>query len=1176
MELIKTLRYQKPKSFFLLGGEEDMKLRFALLCATVLMASLVLVFPQSQGTLSGVVKDPTGAVIPGAEVIIANVDTGVKRTVVSDDAGFYNATNVDVGSYTVSVTMPGFKTSTSDATKVDARSNRVVNITLQVGDVSEQVTVEGASMAQVELRSGEVANLIDGKQVSELPLNGRSFVQLSLLVPGASPLETANVRYTGLFAGVDISFSGSSQNANMWLVDGTNNVDIGSGRTILVYPSVDSIAEFKIQRNSYSADMGASSGAQINVVTKSGTNEFHGSLYDFHRNARLNATDFVLNEAKQPKQGLVYNDFGYTIGGPIAKDKAFFFWSQEWRRERRGDSRVSTVPTALERVGDFSGPNTRGYADPTDPMNQGQPFPGNKIPSDRLSPFGLAWMKLYPLPTEVTASGTNNWTAAPKTPINTRQEQIRSDWNINEKHSLMGRVTMDTWVNGAPSYTKGGLWGDDPFPAVDSNWDQPGHSVTAQWTASFGSGTVNQVQWSWSGNEIWITRGSGDDINKAIVDAIPEIFPGPDASHFENGPEHISQDRAHATFWGDMYGQNMWHQPPWQNEQDLWVWRDDFSKVMGDHSFKAGFLYSRNSKNEDVDGNGSAYSPAFWTNGGQAIAGPQHDADHGGGWGTSNAPGWNNIVTGNGVADFLLKGAYWGGGTENSTNVRSQARWRDYETYFSDTYRMTPRLTVTYGMRWAYLPNPYDAGDSIANFILALYDPNGGATSTNGLIHPDELRGIDANSQSLVQNHWKDFAPRLGIAWDPTGKGKWAIRAGGGIYFNREAISEVLAMTGNPPMKIQNIWNGGGRPFDALPTDNQFSGGTGVAGFGKAIESKTPGSYQWNLTVERELWKDTKLEVGYVANRGHNAQGRFNINQVPVPLRTQFAIAELDGLDSTDGSNLRPLFALKGDGTLYVASRAFDSWYHSLQAYLVKRFSNNVSYQVSYTYAKLLTTGYGLGYYQDSTASDPANIAYDKGLARFDRPHIFSGNLIYRTPALAGQNGFVRAVFGDWETSTIVTMNSGVPQRITCCNGFTGTESNRPDLVADPVGPETRQRWFNINAFKPPAVVGQLGKSPLSQYRGPGINNWDLSFMKNFTGLPWWGKEGAQLQLRAEMYNAFNHTQFRTVDNNFSIANPRIDAAGKLLSYDQTNPDFGRISSFREPREIQVALKILW
>jgi len=1155
-----------------------MKFRRLLLSALVILTSVILVFPQTQyGSISGTVKDPTGAVIPGAEVTVTNTDTGAKRTVVSDDSGFYTDPNVSPGNYTVTVSMPGFKTSVSEPTKVDIRSNRVVNLQLAVGDVSEQVTVEGASVAQVELRSGEVANLITSEQVSELPLNGRSFVQLALLVPGASLQQDANVRNTGLFAAVDISFSGSGSNANMWLVDGANNVDIGSGRTILTYPSVDSIAEFKIQRNSYSADMGASSGAQINVVTKSGTNEFHGTLYNFHRNNALNATDFFINRAEGKKQALIANNFGYTVGGPIVKDKAFFFWSQEWRREGRGVPRQNLVPTVLERQGDFSGPNSRDYPDPIDWVT-GAAFPNNKLPADRLSPFGQAWLKLYPLPTVgLTADGkvpVFNWVDAPKTPIDTRQEQIRGDWNINEKNSLMGRITMDTWRNRAPSYIEQGLWGDDPFPAVDSNWDQPGHSVTAQWTSTFGTGTVNQVSWAWSGNEIWVSRGAGDEINKELIDAIPEIFPGPDASFFESGAEHIAQDRAHTTFWGNPLGGDMWHMAPWQNEQDLWVWRDDFSKVMGNHALKLGFLYSRNSKNEDVGSNGDSFSPAFWTDGGKALAG-----SNAGGWGPPNAPGRNGIVTGNGLADLLLKGTYWGGGTEHDAFPRTYTRWRDYETYFSDTWRVNSRLTFTYGTRWAYLPNPYDAQQHIGNFVLALYDPAQGQVTENGMIWPDKIRNLDVNSESLVRNHWRDFSPRLGIAWDPTGKGKWAIRAGGGVFFNREAISEVMGMGQNPPFRITTVY-ACCRPLDSFPNyaggDPEPTGGSGVAAMGKALDADTPGSYQWNLTVERELWKDSKLEVAYVANRGHNAQGRYNLNQIPVAQRVDFAIKELDGDDSTDGSNMRPLFALKGDGDLYVASRAFDSWYHSLQAYMVKRFSANMSYQLSYTWSKTLSTGYGMGYYSGSTPADIENIGYDKGVSQFDRPHMFSGNLIYRTPGLAGQNAFLRTVLGDWETSVIVTMNAGRPERITCCDNFTGTEGNRPDLIADPEGPKTVDQWFNINAFRPPDTVGRLGLSPTAAVRGPGINNWDLSFMKNFVGLPWWGKEGAQLQLRAELYNAFNHTQFMLINTGYTVSTPEIDSAGKLTSYDLTNNAFGQVTRIREPREIQVALKIIW
>ncbi len=1140
-------------------------------CLIVALAMFTTLSAQTTGTISGVVRDATGGVIPGVEVKVTNTETGVSRTVVTDDSGFYLATNVAVGTYAVSVELAGFRRASVTGIKIDIRSNRTVDLTMEVGGTADEVTVESSSVAQVELRSGEVSNLISAEQVSELPLNGRSFVQLSLLVPGASAARDANPRFTGLFGGVDISFSGSPSNANLWLVDGTNNVDIGSGRTILTYPSVDSIAEFKISRNLYGADSAASSGAQINVVTKSGTNEFHGSIYEFHRNSALNATDFFLNRAGEPKQSLVYNNFGYTLGGPIAKDRAFFFWSQEWRREGRGVPRQRLVPSLAERTGDFSGPNTRGYPDPVDPFT-GLPFLNNQIPSDRLSPAGLAIMGLYPAPTVPVDSprfGGFNWVAAPTTPINTRQEQFRGDVVINDQHSVMGRITLDTWKNQSPSFIEGGLWGDDPFPQVDSDWDQPGNSLTTMWTSTFGTNIVNQVSFSWSGNEITITRGAGENINAAITSAIPEVFPGPD-------------DRAHLTIWGDATGNgDIWHQPPWQNEQDLYVWKDDFSWVKGDHSMKFGVLVSRNRKDEDINGNGPAYSPAFWTDGGRAIPA---------GW-----AGGSSFVdsTGNGIADMLLRGTAWGGGTENSTNPRSKVRWRDYEFYFADTWRVDPKFTLNYGVRWSYLPNPYDADGRIANFLLGLYDPAEGATSTNGLIFPENcdvcpvgIRGVDVDGKSLVKNHSFDIAPRLGFAWDPTGSGKWAIRGGAGIFFNREAISDVLFMSINPPFNTVIFWNSA-RALDSLPPDIGFSGGEGVAQRGKDIQAKTPGSYQWNLTIERELWKDTKFEIAYVANRGHHVPTQLFLNQVPVADRTAYAIqticATRDGNGNCMGdgqgaaANYRPLFPLVGDSTApLTVARSADSWYHSFQAYLVKRFSNNLSYQASYTFSKLLSTAFGLGHVSGNTISDPFNIGYDKGLASFDRTHLFNFNVIYRTPQLADRTGLVRHLLGDWETSVIFTGNSGVPETIGCCSNFTGTQSNRPDLVGNSEGPQTVDRWFNTAAFAPPSRVGVLGTAPRGAYRGPGIANWDFSVMKNFAGLPWFTQEGMTIQFRAEFFNFLNHTQFQAVNNGFDIANVQIDDSGNLTDYTLTNPNFGAISSIREPREIQFGLKIIW
>ncbi|MFQ5738837.1 MAG: carboxypeptidase regulatory-like domain-containing protein [Acidobacteriota bacterium] len=1128
-----------------------------VLLSFVLTGSL---YSQAQvaGSIGGTVTDASGGVIPGAEVQIINQNTNETRTVITDDSGFYTAPNVPVGVYTVTVSMPGFKTAAARDNKVDIRSNRVINITLEVGQVSEEITVEGVSAAQVELRSGEVSNLISGEQATELPLNGRSFVQLSLLVPGAAVAQGAKTQLTGLFAGVDISFSGSASNANMWLVDGTNNVDIGSGRTILTYPSVDSIGEFKISRNMYGADAAASSGAQINVVTKSGTNQFHGTVYEFYRGDVLNATNFFLNSAGQEKQPLVFNNFGYTVGGPVVKDKVFFFWSQEWRRERRGIPRQNLVPTLAERKGDFSGPNSR-FDDPIDPLT-GSPFPNNTIPADRLSPAGQAMMRLYPTPTISPGDSTFqgfNWIAAPSSPIDTRQEQVRVDYVISDKHSVMGRLTRDSWTNASPSFIEAGLWGDDPFPAVDSAWDQPGHSLSTQWTTTFGPSAINQFGFSWSGNEIKIARGTGDDIVSAINSAIPEVFPGPEG-------------HGHVGFWGDPLGNDLWNQAPWQNEQDLFVWKDDFSLVKGDHSLKMGFLISNNRKDEDIDNNSSAFAPFFW--GPTAVPG---GAGVGGGWGPPNALGNGGVVTGNGLADLLLKGTYWGGGTETNSNPRSKVRWRDYEIYFNDTWRATSGLTLNYGVRWSFLPNPWQGDNEIANFIPQLFDPTEGATSTNGLIFPGNLRGIDVDNRSLVRNHYADFAPRFGFAWDPTGAGKWAIRGGAGVFFNREAISDVLLMIINPPFRT-TINFGNGRPLDSLPTDSDFSGGEGVAQRGKSIKANTPGSYQWNLTVERELWKDTKIELAYVANRGHHIPTQFFINQVPPSLRTEFGKLELN--PNTDGDPLRPFFSLVGaSSNPLIYSRSADSWYHSFQLYLVKRFSNRLSYQVSYTVSKLLSTAGGLGHVGGNTISDPTNVEYDKGRPDFDRPQIFTTNVIYKTPTLEGSSALARGLLGNWETAVIFTANSGRPETVSCCSNFIGTQSNRPDqILSSTKGAGTAQQWFNPDAFAPPSEVGRLGRSARGQIRGPGLVNFDISVMKNFRGIPWFTPENATLQFRAEFFNAFNHTQFQFVDTNFSLTGIEIDDAGKLTNYEQTNTNFGKVTTVRDPREIQFGLKIIW
>src|SRR6266699_1446688 len=312
------------------------------------------------GTISGTVRDEKGAVVPKAEVSVQGEGTGISRTVTSDDNGFYLVPSVPAGRYTITTAPSGFKKTVASGVELHVAENKVVNLDLQVGQVSETVTVTSEA-APVETRSGEVSSLITEKQVTELPLNGRNYAQLALMVPGVSPVTqngaggAFGTQGTGLDSHVDMSVNGNQSNGNMWTVDGVNNMDVGSNATLLVFPSIDSIQEFRVERNSFSAEFGQAQGAVINLITKGGTNQLHGTGFEFLRNDVLNASDFFLNSAGQPKAALRYNNFGFNFNGPIKKNRAFFFWSEEWRRERRGLVRSARVPTAAEKLGDFSG-----------------------------------------------------------------------------------------------------------------------------------------------------------------------------------------------------------------------------------------------------------------------------------------------------------------------------------------------------------------------------------------------------------------------------------------------------------------------------------------------------------------------------------------------------------------------------------------------------------------------------------------------------------------------------------------------------------------------------------------------------------------------------------------------------------------------------------------------------
>src|SRR6266404_3163315 len=574
----------KNQASLLSGVSFNFHTILALCCALLLMlgASSAVQAQITTAALRGSVTDEQGAAIAGAEVTITNVDTGFTRTVTSAFDGEYNFPDLPLGTFKIRVTHSGFKASEQIGIVLHASDSLVFNTVLKLGSVSEQVTVE-ASAVQVETTNGELAGLINGQQVAELPLNGRNFMQLVLMVPGVATGEGFSAQGKGLKGGSDLSISGGAVDANLWLVDGAHNNDVGSNRTILVFPSVDSIDEFKIERNSYSAQFGQSAGSQISIITKHGGNDFHGDVYYFGRNDKLNTFNTFVKSGclasgtPCQKNKLRRNDYGYTFGGPIKKDKIFFFRSQEWNKQISGTTSTHRVPTVAEKGGDFrdiaacpAGFNGFPTAGLKDPANGGASFPTpNVIPVGRLSPVAQVILKAFPDPTNPDPCASNNFTKSFGVPTNWREEHVRGDINLTKTLTAMLRFTNDSWNIGPNS---GGFWGDNNLGPIGEAWNQPGRVVIGKLSKTIGQTAVNDFTFSYSANRIPLPpAGTDPALVQQLNDAIPTFFPLSGKTYGDKGP----------AVWVNCCGlPSVWTIAPWQNQQDLYTWQDDFSFVM--------------------------------------------------------------------------------------------------------------------------------------------------------------------------------------------------------------------------------------------------------------------------------------------------------------------------------------------------------------------------------------------------------------------------------------------------------------------------------------------------------------------------------------------------------------------------------------------------------------------
>ncbi|HEX6729747.1 MAG TPA: hypothetical protein VF074_07040, partial [Pyrinomonadaceae bacterium] len=685
------------------------------------------------------------------------------------------------------------------------------------------------------------------------------------------------------------------------------------------------------ERKSFSAEYGQAQGAVINLITKGGGNEFHGAGFYFLRDDSLNAADAFLkaNPARDAqgntisKGELKYKNFGFNFNGPIVKNRAFFFWSEEWRREKRGQTLPQQkVPTAAEKIGDFSGaltgplPHIPGSCVTSGGVTTCTPFPGNRIPTNQLSPAGLAIMKVFPDP-----NGPNGlWVDAPTQPVNTRQDSIRGDVNITNNMNVMVRYINEYWIHGVAS---GNFWGDSPFPTLSSDWDQPSHSFAVKVTNTLSPTAVNEFTFSRAGNEIIITTSAETSpLNEEIASKFPTVFERPEGFGLP-------------TLWGGGGYPALWHQAPWVNEEDLFIWKDDFSKVIGTHDLKFGVLVSNNRKNEQAGGPNSAYQICQ-----------------------------TDDRTGNVIADTLLKDIPVGCYFEWDHAEFTLGRWRDFEFYGNDTWKLRPRLTLTLGLRYSILTPGWSADDRISNFVPRLYN---GTDPLSGLVRADQL-GNSGLPRALVQTYKKGFQPRVGLAWDVHGDGKTAVRLGFGRYIGRSnVIEDVLRMAGNAPwtQTAGYGWHDGAltlgtnpvhRSLDTITNPTALAATASSTSIGNAVDEnfRPPESYQWNLTVSREVLKNTVLEASYVGNHGlHLWRRGINFNDVLPGARAELARRYRAGEATTDfiAANRR----LPGLGDITKSESTGDSSHHSMQVWLNRRFADRLAFQVAYTWGHTIS-----------------------------------------------------------------------------------------------------------------------------------------------------------------------------------------------------------------------------
>jgi len=1178
--------------------------------ALLIFTSVALSQEETAATITGVVTDAAGATVQGATVTVTNKDTNAERKVETNADGNYIVTPLTPGSYTVAIEHEGFKRYLQTVT-LNAKDRRPVDVALETGSPTETVTITDEPPLIQESPTGQT--LISGSQVRELPLNNRDFLKLTELVPGVSS-DLADETSLGLSNRTSISINGMRRNGVNFFVDGVNNTDGGSNITLLSTPTIDSIKEFKVLSSVYTSEVGRSGSGTVTVVTRGGSNEYHLSLYEFVRNNRFNANSFFNNRGgnnpdgtpKFPVPKLRYNTFGGTFSGPVtlptfgeggrsvyqAKNKTFFFYSQDARRIRRATTAATaTVPTAAQRSGDFSSslglPLFRSTTNTqcttpgvgtctTTPFNvvdtsgntiqaragmvfnaAGRAYVGNLIPASDLAPQAQALLPIWPLPN----TGTNQFTFSPVNLQNTRQEVIRVDHVFNDNNRIFGRYTHDLNV----TQETGGLFQNINLPNIATTDTRiPGQLLAINYTTIINPRTVNEVSYNFSQNFIGselVGRGRRSDYGNPNI---PEFYP-------ENNSNAIPS----ITITGITSAGSLQKFAIRYRSQ---VWRDVLTWTKGNHTFKFGGEWAFEGKNENAN-NVTQGSFAFTTTESR---------------GTSTT-GVALTQTGVALASFLLGRANTY--SESQFDITAKEHLGRREFFAQDSWKIRPNLTFDYGVRYQYFVPATDRNNVLTAFEPELFSAAAVPTCADALCGSlvrgtgNELNGIAvAGSTSpfgktIVPSDKNNFSPRLGLAWSPDYKGgfgrrlfgengKTVFRIGYGFYYDQIATFLYEDPTfANPPYSNTATFSGAGITL-ASPSGGVF-GALPIRTLGGIDPNLvTPEIQQWSVGMQREVWKNAVLDVSYVGTRGDHLHDQRNINFVGAPETNAWVLnAVANPTGSTNVNSIRPY---RGYGTITFKETKAISRYHGMLSSFNWRFAKGSTASLAYTWSKNMTN-----FTNDRDAVDapqnPLNLLPEYAEARSSRPHIFAASYIYELPWLKNnKNTFVHGVLAGWQISGITNIESGQPiSRVLASTTNSGRNGNRAQLTGNPTGglagtidPVSGLPFiFDPTAFANPAL-GTYGNSGRAIFRLPGRNQSNLSLIKNFYIN---SEKQRYVQFRVESFNVFNHTQFlpSSVDN--SLGGSACVPGGTILTCSSTT---GRPTATRNPREFQFGLKM--